>query len=601
MLIRIVSLLIANSLIVGCSFLPTQDPQQSAAEQSQNNALARNSTTEKTLAANTADLGAAESAAVEEKEEYASFEASTLYSLLLAEIAGQRQQLAVALANYLEEARYTRDPAIAERATRIAQYVGSNKYALEASEVWTDIDPNNALAHQSRAHALLMAGDFSNALTHMTAEFELSGDSQFDYLALSSQPLEHSEKILLLNKIEQLTQEYSDYAQLWMAQGTLLLHLEDYPAALISFDTALELRSDYTAAALSKARTLRRLGHFENALTLLDTLHSDLPTHKGIGILRARILIDLKDFNEARVSFQELSKQFDNDTSIKLSLALLHIELKEFDRAIAILSALTLNNTISNDAYFYLARIAELQEDGHRAISNYNQVQTGPQLLTALVRSSNLLLTLEGINATRDYISRKRGEFPDYDIELVQLEIELLIKEKDYPTAYQVVNDALSENPENTNLLYSRGLLSERMGNLKQLETDLRHIMSINPENAEAMNALGYTLANKTDRLEEALTLIRQALILSPNNPAIIDSLGWAYYRLGDLDRALEYLQQAFKDFPDPEVAAHLGEVLWQMERKDEAKEIWLQGLEQQPESSVILETQERLKTNSAN
>lgn len=601
MLIRIVSLLIANSLIVGCSFLPTQDPQQSAAEQSQNNALARNSTTEKMLAANTADLGAAESAAVEEKEEYASFEASTLYSLLLAEIAGQRQQLAVALANYLEEARYTRDPAIAERATRIAQYVGSNKYALEASEVWTDIDPNNALAHQSRAHALLMAGDFSNALTHMTAEFELSGDSQFDYLALSSQPLEHSEKILLLNKIEQLTQEYSDYAQLWMAQGTLLLHLEDYPAALISFDTALELRSDYTAAALSKARTLRKLGHFENALTLLDTLHSDLPTHKGIGILRARILIDLKDFNEARVSFQELSKQFDNDTSIKLSLALLHIELKEFDRAIAILSALTLNNTISNDAYFYLARIAELQEDGHRAISNYNQVQTGPQLLTALVRSSNLLLTLEGINATRDYISRKRGEFPDYNIELVQLEIELLIKEKDYPTAYQVVNDALSENPENTNLLYSRGLLSERMGNLKQLETDLRHIMSINPENAEAMNALGYTLANKTDRLEEALTLIRQALILSPNNPAIIDSLGWAYYRLGDLDRALEYLQQAFKDFPDPEVAAHLGEVLWQMERKDEAKEIWLQGLEQQPESSVILETQERLKTNSAN
>lgn len=590
MLIRMVSLLIANSLIVGCSFLPAQDPKKSTDEQSQQNVLADNPTTEE----------AVESKPIKQKEEYASFETETLYSLLVAEIAGQRQQLAVALANYLEEARYTRDPAIAERATRIAQYVGSNKYALEASEVWTDIDPNNPLAHQSRAHALLMAGDFSNALTHMTAEFELSGDSQFDYLALSSQPLEHSEKILLLNQIEQLTQEYSDYAQLWMAQGTLLLHLEDYPAALISFDNALELRHDYTAAALSKARTLRRLGHFENALTLLDKLHADIPTHKGIGVLRARILIDLKDFNDARVAFQELSKQFDNDTSIKLSLALLHIELKEFDRAIAILSALTLNSTISNDAYFYLARIAELQEDGRRAISNYNQVQAGPQLLTALVRSSNLLLKLEGINATRDYIGRKRGEFPDYDTELVQLEVELLSKEKDYPAAFQVANDALSEDPENTNLLYSRGLLSERMGNLEQLETDLRHIMSINPEDAEAMNALGYTLANKTDRLEEALTLIQQALTLAPNNPAIIDSLGWAYYRLGDLDRALEYLQRAFEDFPDPEVAAHLGEVLWQMGRTDEAKEIWQQGLEQQPESSVILETQERLETNSA-
>jgi tetratricopeptide (TPR) repeat protein len=578
MLVRIFSLILANSLILGCSYLPLQQVNGNDALPDQVTDIDTVTTEKPTVIA-------------DDKP----FPAPTLYSLLVAEVAGQRQKYDVSLANYLDQARKTQDPGIAERATRIAQYLGSNQYTLEAAKIWIISAPFEAQAHQILAQALMKAGDFSTALHHMEAVLELAGASQFDYLALNAQQLSREEKLNLLSQFESLSLKHSNYAQLWMAQGSLLLQLEDYPAALIALDKALSLREKYTAAALSKARTLHKLGRAEEALIWLDELHNNMPKHKGIGILRARILIDLKRFSEARAAFQRLAQLFKDDNSIQLSLGLLHMELEEFDEAIATLSALTLQQTIANDAYFYLARIAELQEDDQRALRNYRQVQKGRQFLPAQLKVTSLLIKHENINAARDYISHRRSEFPDFNAELVQLEIELLIKHNFHAEAYQLADEALKDSPENINLLYSRGLLAEKMGNLQQLESDLRKIISLNPENAEAINALGYTLADKTDRIDEALSLVQQALKISPNNPAIIDSLGWVYYRLGDLYQALELLQRAFNDFPDHEVAAHLGEVLWQLKRNDEAQSIWQQGLEQKPDSIIIKDTLNRL------
>lgn len=582
MLVRIVSLLVANSLILGCSFLPAQQTGQADSDVSLT-----------TTAQPHTHLAAEESVTAKDDRP---FPAPTLYSLLVAEVAGQRQQYDISLAHYLDQAKKTQDPAIAERATRIAQYLGSQQYTLEAAKVWVTSDPFEAQAHQVLAQALMKAGDFSTALDHLEAVLDLAGASQFDYLALNAQQLNRSDKLNLLAQFEALTNKHSDYAQLWMAQGSLLLQLEDYPAALIALDKALELREKYTAAALSKARVLHKLNRAEEALVWLDDLHTSMPKHKGIGVLRARILIDLKRYSEARAAFQFLAQQFSDDNSIQLSLGLLHMELQEFDEAIATLSALTLQDKVADEAYFYLARIAELQEDEPRALRNYRQVQQGRQFLSAQLKAAKLLIKHEGLLAARDFISHRRSEFPDYNIELVQLEVELLIKHDEHQAAYVLVDEALQDIPNDTNLLYSRGLLAEKMGNLDQLETDLRHIISLQPEDAEAINALGYTLANKTDRIDEALVLIQQALALSPENPAIIDSLGWAYYRLGDLEQALELLQRAFNDFPDHEVAAHLGEVLWQLKRNDEAQTIWQQGLEQKPDSPIIKETLERFE-----
>jgi tetratricopeptide (TPR) repeat protein len=577
MLLRIVTLLIANSLIAGCSFLPMSNNSTAADSQSAH-----------------VELGDSKILNTQDAIPAKPFSAPTLYSLLVAEVAGQRQQFNISLANYIDQARKTQDPGIAERATRIAQYLGINRYILEAAHIWVLNAPAEAQAHQILALALMKAGNFSLALQHMESVLELAGASQFDYLALNAQPLSPSEKLDLLNQIKLLTKKHNDYAPLWMAQGTLLVQLEDYPSALIAFEQALVLREDYTSAALSKARVLHILNRPEEALVWLDDLHDSLPKHKGIGVLRARILIDLKRFSEARAAFQYLTQVFPDDDSIQLSLGLLHMELDEDDQAIAVLSPLTLDNNIANDAYFYLARIAEKQEDSIRALRNYRAVQEGRQFLPAQLRAARLLIQQEDIHAARDYLAQRRREFPDFNIELVQLEVELLMNNEQIEEAYQLVDTALIESPDSTKLLYSRGLLAEKLGNIGQLETDLRHIISLSPNNAEAINALGYTLANKTDRIGEALSLIKQAIELAPNNPAILDSLGWAYYRQGDLNQALELLQKAFNAFPDHEVAAHLGEVLWKLKRNSDAKSIWQKGLEQKPDSSIIKETLQR-------
>jgi tetratricopeptide (TPR) repeat protein len=577
MLLRIVTLLIANSLIAGCSLLPMSNNSTAADSQSAH-----------------VELSDSKILSTQDAIPAKPFSAPTLYSLLVAEVAGQRQQFNISLANYIDQARKTQDPGIAERATRIAQYLGINRYILEAAHIWVLNAPAEAQAHQILALALMKAGNFPLALQHMESVLELAGASQFDYLALNAQPLSPSEKLGLLHQIKLLTKKHNDYAPLWMAQGTLLVQLEDYPSALIAFEQALVLREDYTSAALSKARVLHILNRPEEALVWLDDLHDSLPKHKGIGVLRARILIDLKRFSEARAAFQYLTQVFPDDYSIQLSLGLLHMELDEDDQAIAVLSPLTLDNNIANDAYFYLARIAEKQEDSIRALRNYRAVQEGRQFLPAQLRAARLLIQQEDIHAARDYLAHRRREFPDFNIELVQLEVELLMNNEQIEEAYQLVDTALIESPDSTKLLYSRGLLAEKLGNIGQLETDLRHIISLSPNNAEAINALGYTLANKTDRIGEALSLIKQAIELAPNNPAILDSLGWAYYRQGDLNQALELLQKAFNAFPDHEVAAHLGEVLWKLKRNSDAKSIWQKGLEQKPDSSIIKETLQR-------
>jgi tetratricopeptide (TPR) repeat protein len=581
MLLRIVTLLIAHSLIAGCSLLP----------------MSSNSTNSDTAAGSQSahvELGDSKILSTQDSIPAKPFSAPTLYSLLVAEVAGQRQQFNVSLANYVDQARKTQDPGIAERATRIAQYLGINQYILEAAHIWVLNAPAEAQAHQILALALIKAGNFPSALQHMESVLELAGASQFDYLALNAQSLNRSEKLDLLHQIELLTKKYNDYAPLWMAQGTLLVQLEDYPTALIALEQALALRENYTSAALSKARVLHILSRPEEALVWLDDLHESLPKHKSIGVLRARILIDLKRFTEARAAFQYLTQVFPDDYSIQLSLGLLHMELDEDDQAIAVLSPLTLNNNIANDTYFYLARIAEKQEDSIRALRNYRAVQEGRQFLPAQLKAAQLLIQQEDIHAARDYLTHRRSEFPDFNIALVQIEVELLINNEQIEEAYQLVDTALIESPDSTKLLYSRGLLAEKLGNIEQLETDLRHIISLSPNNAEAINALGYTLANKTDRIGEALSLIKQAIELAPNNPAIIDSLGWAYYRQGDLNQALELLQKAFNAFPDHEVAAHLGEVLWKLKRNSDAKSIWQKGLEQKPDSSIIKETLQR-------
>lgn len=530
-----------------------------------------------------------------EPTRYKPIPAETLFSLMAAEMAGQRQQYDVALENYLWQAKLTRDPDIAERAARIAQFVGSQRHAVEALTVWLEEDPENPAAHQTAAQLLMEVGDFQRALYHLERVQQLTGLSQYDYLASNAGPLSTEQKQDLLLALEQLKAQQPQNASLLFAIGLMHQHLEQYNAALDNTNRALKIQPTLLSASLQKARILALLNRQNEALKWLADLRKQHPNHKGIQILRARILLEQQRLTEARDAFYDLHKNFPEDTAILLSLALLNEEIGNYEEARSSFYQLLANGAHTNEAHFYLGRMDDTENNPLAAINHFSQVGASREYLPAQLRAGVLMHEVHGLEAAREYLTEQREQQPRYKLELIRIETELLLDSEQYDDAYALLTQALKEVPESIDLLYVRAMVSERQNNLPRLENDLRAVLALNPQHIEALNALGYALADRTDRWQEALDLIQQAYKLAPDNAAIIDSLGWVYFRLGDIDAAQPLLERAFELMKDHEVAAHLGELLWITGAKQRALSVWQQGFEHSPDSSIIQRTLERL------
>lgn len=524
--------------------------------------------------------------------------AATLYSLLVAEMAGQRQRFDIALYHYMEQARSTRDPAIAERAARIAQFVGSPPHASEAVDIWLQAEPHNPAPHQAAAQLLMEQGQHQQALQHLQELQRLTGISQYDYLAASAGHLPPAQQQELLGHLQQLRQQQPENASLWYACAIMQQHLQQYDAALSSTEKALQLDPQHLSAGIQKARILVLLKRPDNALQWLQKLRRQHPQNKGIQVLQARILLEQRRMEEALNAFRELHQNFPEDSAILLSLALLYEEAGQYEQASACFYQLLASQAHTNEAHFYLGRIADKEGRPDQAINHLSQVDSGREFLPAQLRAAQLMAQEHGLAAARDFLQDQQAQYPDQYIELLRIEVELLSSAGDYVSALELLSNALQQQPDHTDLRYTRAMLAERTDNLPLMETDLRHIIERQPQHAEALNALGYALADRTDRWAEALPLIERALAISPDNPAVIDSLGWVYFRMGNIERALPLLEQAFSLMPDHEIAAHLGEVLWLTGERERALEIWQQGYENTPDSPIINRTLERLQVN---
>lgn len=540
----------------------------------------------------------APASAAEDSIHYRPIPASTLYSLLVAEMAGQRQRYDISLYNYMDQARITRDPAIAERAARIAQYIGSDRYAIEAVNIWLEEDPHNPSAHQAAAQLLMDQGQFTEALKHLEVLQELAGVSQYDYLAANAGHLSRPQQEQLSSLLQELSDKQPDNPSIWYARGIMAQHLADYEEALHCIDQSLKLNPDFLSASLQKARVLVLLKRHDDAIAWLDDLLEDHPQQKGVLVLRARIFLEKRDMPQALTAFSDLHEKFPEDSAVLLSLALLEAELQKNEDAKLHFYQLLAADEHTNEAHFYLGRIAEDEDQPEEAIQHYTQVDGGREFLSAQVKATSLINELRGLDAARAHLDDLRGAHPEHSTALVRVEVELLTAAGLNEDAMQLLTDALSVQPQDIDLLYTRAMLAERMDNLTMLEQDLRTVIRLRPDHAEALNALGYTLADRTERWSEALTLVQRALELSPDNPAVIDSLGWIYFRMGDLERSRPLLEKAFGLMKDHEIAAHLGELLWISGEKEQALNVWAEGLQQTPDSPIIDRTLERLNIN---
>ncbi|WP_370294098.1 tetratricopeptide repeat protein [Thalassolituus sp.] len=526
--------------------------------------------------------------------EYRSIPAPTMYSLLVAELAGQRQRYDISLFHYMDQARKTRDPNVAERALRIAQFVGASKFAAEASAIWLEVDPDDPGAVQAAAQVALTQHTFEDSLTLYTRFYEMTGVAQFDFFAVALTTQSPDDQSAALEQLTALSSDYPEEGNLYYARALLEQSLDQPDEAIRHINKALRLAPGLLPAAILKARILAATDRLPKAIDWLEDVLDDHPDNKQIALLRAKMLLQAERMEDARDAFALINHRFPEDPQIMLSLALLDSELGYYESAREILRNLIGMGAHENESHYYLAKIAADQGDNDLALLHYRQIGESREFLPGQLAASRLLRDEQGTDAALAYLEERVAQYPQYEADMLRLSTDLLIHDKRYEEATDALNRALDQAPDDVSLLYTRAMLSERMGDLQGLEDDLRKLLSIEPDHPEALNALGYSLANRTERFAEAEPLIEKALSLQPENPAIIDSLGWLYFREGKINEAGPLLMDAWSKMQDHEIAAHLGEWYWVTGAEDQAREVWKQGLELTPDSEVIMDTLQR-------
>ena len=524
----------------------------------------------------------------------ASFSPDTLYSLLVAEIAGQRDRFDVALDNYVEQARATDDPAVAERAYTIAQYLGADDAALETALIWANSAEDNLDAQRAAAIQLARAGRHEEAMLYMEQVLQAKGDTHFDFLALTAAQSDPQARAGLLQSFERLLKRYPDNAQLLFGRAVLLQQDGRTAEALSSLE-AHPTAGNEVAPLLLRARLLHALHRDAEVLPLLKEGIRQHPDEKRLRLAYARELLESQKLDEARAQFAEMLQRFPEDDDLRLSLALVEIEAKERAGARRHLHELLERGAHVDAAHFNLGRLAEEDGDSAAALREYAQVGPGNEYLPAQARRTELLVKAGRAAEAMRLLAEARDSQPDYALQLYLIEIESLSNQERIGDAWQRVEQALKQFPDDLNLLYTRAMLAEKRGDLAGLERDLRYIIAHEPDNAMALNALGYTLADRTTRYAEARQLIERAYAISPTDPAILDSLGWVNYRQGNLGEAEKLLRKALERMPDHEVAAHLGEVLWAAGKQDEARKVWREAQTDTPDSDALRDTLKRL------
>ena len=533
---------------------------------------------------------------VDEPIVYGQFPADTLFALLTAEIAGQRNRFDIALGNYLEQAERTRDAGIIRRAMEISEFLGAQQHALEMALLWTEIAPDDPDALRSAALQLARAGQHADAMQIMQQVLTLEDDTHFDLLALAALQADSATRQGLLDNLLDLLQRHPGNPQLSFAAALLLQENQQLEEALALLEQHSKTNRS-AASVMLHSRLHAGLGQLEQALSVLQQGVAEFPDDHRMRLLLARMLVNTDDLAGATQHFRELARQNPDDNDLALALAVIELERGDTDAAITELTWMLEQDPDNTSALFHLGQALEQGGQLDEALATWQSIPVSDEYLPSRLRITRLLTEQHNVDLLARLMQDERNRHPQQALALYLMEIEALLPAHT-EQAMQRANEGLTQFEQNTNLLYVRALLAERLGDPSGLETDLRSILQREPENAMALNALGYTLADRNERLDEALKLIQQAHKLKPEDPAILDSLGWVHYRLGNTQRAEDLLRQAFNAFPDPEIAAHLGEVLWQQGKHQEARSIWGQGAEGADDSSLIDATRTRLKAD---
>lgn len=524
-----------------------------------------------------------------------SLDKEDLYDFLLADISTQRQGHEVAADTYYKLAHRNADATLAELAVRSAMQAGDRKKALAALELWLDIDPEDERALASITRLYLGEKRLDDAykyLQQIRQSREGEEGKGFFYVArLLAASRQRHEALALMERVVAGHEDDLDAA---FATSYLALQFGQYEQADALLAPVLQQRADDKQVILQKALILRRLMRFDEAIAFLGDAVRRLPDNFELRTTYASFLVDAERFEEALSQYQRLAELNPDNQEVIFASGLLSLQLQQIDAAEAQFMALYESGSANPDVPYNLARIAEVREDIDSALRWYSQVTGGQNYPEAQLRIAVLTALQGDLAAARAQLSVLRTNIPAMSSQVSLTEGGLLQDAGRYDDAIAVYTEALNISPENTRLLYARSLAYATTDRFALFEQDVRAILKREPDNADALNALGYYLADSTTRLEEAEKLISRALELRGDSHYILDSYGWLQFRLGNYEEALSYIRRALEIQADTEISAHLGEVLWVMGKRNEARRIWREAFKEDPENKVLKEVMQR-------
>ncbi len=520
-----------------------------------------------------------------------------LYQFLLGEIAGQRGELKLASEAYMHLAANTRDARIAQRAMELAVYARRIPQATQAARLWLELEPGSTKARHTLVTMLVSAGRLHEARVHIDHLLKHGGPAVGEtFLQLHSLLMRHPDKQAVLNLVEELAGVYRSVPEAHFAVAQAARQAGQYEQAAAALDEALRYRPGWEVAALYKGQLLARQGNEPVA----DFWKEFLANHPTAGEVRkayARHLVSMGRYVEARAEFELLREASPGKADTFISLGLLSMQMNELDEAERyLMEALERRHPDSDQVKVYLGQLNEGRHKYEEALKWYQDVDRGHHHFDARLRAAIVLSKLNRVTEGRELLQALQPTAEKDQVRVVQTEAQMLRETNDMAGAYEVLSRGLQSFPDSPELLYDRAMAAEPLDRLEEVEKDLRRLIELQPDHAHAYNALGYTLVDRTGRYAEAIELLEKALKLAPDDPFILDSMGWAMFKTQRLDEAVNHLRRAYAARPDPEIAAHLGEALWVKGEREEAKRIWQGSIKDHPDNKSLRETVSRLQ-----
>jgi len=523
--------------------------------------------------------------------------AEFVYKYLLGEIAGQRGDVTLASQLFLDLAKQTRDPRLAERAARSAAYARQPGLALQASNLWAELDPNSAEAQQASSQLLVASGNLKAAKPHIKKLLAKEDTRANGFLYLNSLLENQKDKKEVLETIKEFAAPYPKLpeAHFAIAQAAWLAEQPDVTKS--ELEIADNLRPGWEVSAQMQGQMLAKESP-DKALDYYKNFLAKYPKANDVRMSYAKLLVSQKRHAEAKPEFIKLVDSANGSPEINAVVGLLSLESNELEMADKYLQQ-SLDSGFSNpeQLYIYLGRSAERAKNDAKALAWYDKIAPGERYLEGRLSAANVIARIKNVDAAINMLDEVNDLTTEQQIVVIQAQAGMLAQAKRHQESFDLMDKAVNNLPNNPELIYDYAMAAERLGKLDLMETELRKAIQMKPDFAAAYNALGYSFADRNIKLAEAKTLIETALKLSPDDHYMLDSLGWVEYRLGNLAEAVMLLRKAYDIQADPEIAAHLGEVLWKQGLQEEAKKIWANALKAFPENDVLVSTSKKFSS----